>query len=322
MNDYPHPHDAPATTPPVEHDALWEVFRYRDGEWKTYPPVGGVSASDAIDRVQKLYAMTIPTFVRSGAEWEVLVPASFEGPLDYGDLIPDTDGETTAEDVARNVAGDEGAPSVFFRVSRVDGLCGHVWSLAPNAAEALEKARVFFPPGVALRAEGPPGRGGAFDVSRGVRFDDPDPEPVGSRRRVEVPVATPEGFGAEVHYEPEEDVEPEDDLAEAGKRMPDYYHLEGLLVLEDATPSRLEVDRNGTRAQGTVRLRVADLLDLCDGLPEGKPAGWYINRKDALKYLLRAGRKPGVPETRDLVKALRVVAREIRRVGGEIPADL
>lgn len=46
------------------------------------------------------------------------------------------------------------------------------------------------------------------------------------------------------------------------------------------------------------------------------------NRGCILKYLIRAGRKPGQSEAKDFCKLLRCAARELRRLGGEVPKDL
>ena len=91
-----------------------------------------------------------------------------------------------------------------------------------------------------------------------------------------------------------------DALAEAATRVPNYYRLPGLFRMDDNTP--------------------ADVLDLvehrwpdCDNFCE----------KDVLKYLIRAGLKPGVPAARDWLKIVRVAARKYRRLSGEnLPADV
>lgn len=91
---------------------------------------------------------------------------------------------------------------------------------------------------------------------------------------------------------------PPDLLAEAATRVPDYY-------------------QTGLR---TTTGEPADVMDLVE-------ARWgdedNFCEKDILKYLLRAGRKPGVPAERDWLKIVRVAARKYRRLSGEdLPDDV
>lgn len=88
-------------------------------------------------------------------------------------------------------------------------------------------------------------------------------------------------------------------LAEAATKMPVYYRLPGLFT-KTALP--------------------ADVLDAVEGL---WPDVSNYHEKDVLKYLVRAGRKPGVPEARDWLKIVRVAARKYRLLSGEdLPDDV
>ena len=88
-------------------------------------------------------------------------------------------------------------------------------------------------------------------------------------------------------------------LAEAAIRMPNYYRLPGLF-LADGSP--------------------ADAMHLVENV---WPDSDNFCEKDVLKYLLRAGRKPGVPAARDWLKIVRVAARKYRRLSGEeLPDDV
>jgi len=87
-------------------------------------------------------------------------------------------------------------------------------------------------------------------------------------------------------------------LAEAATRMPVYYRTG--LFNADGSP--------------------ADVLDIVDAL-WGDESN-YIE-KDVLKYLVRAGKKPGVPAERDWLKIVRVAARKYRTLTGEdLPDDI
>lgn len=81
-------------------------------------------------------------------------------------------------------------------------------------------------------------------------------------------------------------------------KVPDYYWLHGLHLSD------------GSEAQ---------VFDVCDSL---WPAQHNYNLKDSLKYLVRHGKKPGQEPVKDLVKAMRCLAREVRRLGGEVPGDI
>lgn len=90
-----------------------------------------------------------------------------------------------------------------------------------------------------------------------------------------------------------------DPLAEAATRMPDFYLLPGLF-LADGSP--------------------ADMVDLVEAR---WPDSDNFCEKDVLKYLIRAGHKPGVPAERDWLKIVRVAARKYRRLSGkDLPDDV
>lgn len=89
-----------------------------------------------------------------------------------------------------------------------------------------------------------------------------------------------------------------DGLAEAARRVPDYY-------------------RTGTF---TATGEPAGVFDVVDAL-WGDQSNYC--EKDVLKYLVRAGRKPGVPTERDWLKIVRVAARKYRLLTGEdLPDDV
>lgn len=80
-------------------------------------------------------------------------------------------------------------------------------------------------------------------------------------------------------------------LGEAGVRVPPYYDIPG----------------------------IGDVMDVTDAMA---PLGWNFNHGCILKYMVRAGRKPGQDPRKDWTKLMRCAARELRRIGGEVPDDL
>lgn len=58
------------------------------------------------------------------------------------------------------------------------------------------------------------------------------------------------------------------------------------------------------------------VFDITDALDLNYNVGCVI------KYAVRAGRKPGEPATKAWRKCLRCAARELRRLGGDVPEDL
>ena len=64
---------------------------------------------------------------------------------------------------------------------------------------------------------------------------------------------------------------------------------------------------------------IGSVLDVTDAMA---PMGWNFNHGCVLKYMVRAGRKPGQDAVKDWTKLIRCAARELRRIGGDVPADL